>query len=416
MTWCADSGHCPYIAEVTTSTVRASSGTLVAAAMMGMNVAIYVFTVAAARLLVPAELGTLVALLNVLLMGNVVSLALQAATARRIAIAPDERPEIVRVVVRVAAVASLAVGVVVATATLVLTPLLRFDSVVPVVLAGVTLVPLTIMGAQAGIAQGSERWRSLSAIYLANGVGRLVCGSIAMLVADSATAAMAGIAVGAWLPVLVGSRLVRTEAASARTVSRRSFVRETLTGSHALLAYFVLSSLDALVARNRFDAHDAGLYAAGLILTKAAMFAPQFVSVVVFPALARDETRRARALSVLAVAGVGLLATAATAVLPRLALVLVGGSQYEDVADQLWLFALSGSCLAVVHLLVFDALARHAHGVVVLVWAGAAAVVGLAYGLDVHLTGLVSIVAGVSAVIAVVVWFVPGRSATVTAD
>lgn len=391
--------------------MRASSGTLVAAAMMGMNIAIYVFTVAAARLLVPAELGTLVALLNVLLMGNVVSLALQAATARRLAVAPGEQTEIVRVVVRVAVVASVVVGAVVAAASVVLTPLLRFDSAALVLLAGVTLVPLTLMGAQAGIAQGTERWRSLGAIYLANGVGRLVCGAIAMVVDSSATAAMVGIAVGAWLPVLVGARLVRGDARTAPSSSIRPFVRETLTGSHALLAYFVLSSLDALVARNRFDAHDAGLYAAGLILTKAAMFAPQFVSVVVFPALARDETQRSRRLSVLAVAGVGLVATAATAVLPRLALLLVGGGQYEDVADHLWLFALSGSCLAVVHLLVFDALARHAHGVVVLVWAGAATVVVLAYALDVHLTGLVSIVAAVSAIIAVVVWFVPGRSA-----
>lgn len=392
--------------------MRASSGTLVAAAMMGMNVAIYVFTVAAARLLVPAELGALVALLNVLLMGNVVSLALQAATARRIAVAPEEHTEIVRVVVRVSAVASVVVGAVVALASLGLTPLLRLDSAALVLLAGATLVPLTLMGAQAGIAQGTERWRALGAIYLANGVGRLVCGTIAMLVDSSATAAMVGIAVGAWLPVVVGARLVRTGGRSAPVSSARPFVRETLTGSHALLAYFVLSSLDALVARNRFDAHDAGLYAAGLILTKAAMFAPQFVSVVVFPALARDETQRSRRLSVLAVAGVGLVATAATAVLPRLALLLVGGGQYEDVADRLWLFALSGSCLAVVHLLVFDALARHAHGVVVLVWGGAATVVVLAYSLDVHLTGLVSIVAAVSAAIAVVVWFVPGRSAT----
>jgi O-antigen/teichoic acid export membrane protein len=187
-------------------------------------------------------------------------------------------------------------------------------------------------------------------------------------------------------------------------------VREAVLGSHALLAYFVLSSLDALVARNRFEADEAGLYAAGLILSKAALFAPQFVSVVLFPDLARDETRRARTQAVLAVAGLGAVAVAATALLPRLALVLVGGEQYEEIAGRLWLFALAGSCLAVVHLLVFDALARHAHGVVVLVWAGAAVVVGVAYGLDVHLTGLVTTVASVSAVLAVIVWFVPGRT------
>jgi hypothetical protein len=90
--------------------------------------------------------------------------------------------------------------------------------------------------------------------------------------------------------------------------------------------------------------------------------------------------------------------------------VLVGGAQYEEIAGRLWLFALAGSCLAVVHLLVFDALARHAHGVVVLVWIAAALVVAVAYGFDVHLTGLVTTVATVSAALALVVWFVPGRT------
>jgi O-antigen/teichoic acid export membrane protein len=395
---------------VTSTSHRLSSGSTVALGMVGMNVAIYGFTVAAARTMVPAELGALVALLGVLLMGNVVSLGIQAVTARRIAVAPQDSADVIGVVLRVTAAAALAVGAVVALASVALVPLLRLDSAWPVVLAGATLVPLTVMGAQAGIAQGSERWRTLTGIYLANGFGRLLCGTIAVLVVPSATSAMVGIAIGAWAPVLVGLPLLRGHLRPAQGVSRRPLVRETVLGSHALLAYFVLSSLDALVARNRFEAHEAGLYAAGLILSKAALFAPQFVSVVLFPDLARDETRRARAQAVLAVAGLGAVAVAATALLPRLALVLVGGSQYEEIAGRLWLFALAGSCLAVVHLLVFDALARHAHGVVVLVWIAAALVVAVAYGFDVHLTGLVTTVATVSAALALVVWFVPGRT------
>ncbi|ALX05055.1 MULTISPECIES: hypothetical protein [Aeromicrobium] len=395
---------------MTSTSHRLSSGSTVALGMVGMNVAIYGFTVAAARTMVPAELGALVALLGVLLMGNVVSLGIQAVTARRIAVAPQDSADVIGVVLRVTAAAALAVGAVVALASVALVPLLRLDSAWPVVLAGATLVPLTVMGAQAGIAQGSERWRTLTGIYLANGFGRLLCGTIAVLVVPSATSAMVGIAVGAWAPVLVGMPLLRGHLRPAQGVSRRPLVRETVLGSHALLAYFVLSSLDALVARNRFEAHEAGLYAAGLILSKAALFAPQFVSVVLFPDLARDETRRARAQAVLAVAGLGAVAVAATALLPRLALVLVGGAQYEEIAGRLWLFALAGSCLAVVHLLVFDALARHAHGVVVLVWIAAALVVAVAYGFDVHLTGLVTTVATVSAALALVVWFVPGRT------
>lgn len=394
---------------MTSTQRRLTGGSLVAAGMMGMNAAFYVFTVLAARALVPAELGALMALLSVMLMGNVVSLGLQASTARRIAVAPERLDEIVGVVARVTVLAALTVGVTVAVSTVVATPALRLDSPWPVVLAGATLVPLTVMGAQAGIAQGSGRWGALTAIYLANGFGRLAVGAIALAIDQSATAAVVGIALGAWAPVLAGVPLLRGHWRRPGTASRRPFVREATTGSLALLAYFVFSSLDALVARNRFSADDAGLYAAGLILTKAALFAPQFVSVVLFPDLARDETRRSRAQAVLAVAALGAVATAATAALPRVALILVGGDQYAAVADRLWLFALSGSLLAIVHLLVYDALARHAHGIGVLVWSGAAAVVVIAYLADVHVTGLALTVSGVAAAVALIAWFVPGQ-------
>ena len=45
------------------------------------------------------------------------------------------------------------------------------------------------------------------------------------------------------------------------------------------------------------------------------------------------------------------------------------------------MFALAGSLLAIVYLLVFDALAQHAHGIVVMLWGAVTAVLVSAYGL-----------------------------------
>ena len=170
--------------------------------------------------------------------------------------------------------------------------------------------------------------------------------------------------------------------------------------------------MDSLIARNRFDVHDSGLYASGLILAKAALFFPQFISVVVFPDLARANSHQARLRAVSLVAGFGLLAVAATAILPKVALILVGGDTYADMTSRLWLFALAGSILAVVHLLVFDALARHAHGIAIMLWIAVAAVAAVAYGLNVHVTGLIITVASVSTVLAAIVWFAPAKSKT----
>lgn len=387
-----------------------TGGTIVAAGMMGMNVAIYGFNVLAARLLATTELGALTALFGVILVGTVSALGLQAATARRLAVHPESADDIISATVRVTTVVALSVGAFFAAATVVLTPVLRLDSYLPVILCGAALVPLTIMGAQSGIAQGQERWGALTAIYLGNGIGRLVGGTVGLLISATPTSAMIGLAIGSWLPVLAGAKLLVGHRTSTTPLSRRPLLREAFLSTHALLAYFVLSNMDSLIARNRFDSHDSGLYASGLILAKAALFLPQFVSVVLFPRLARATTDRARLRAVSMVAGLGAAAVIATAALPQVALILVGGDKYAEMSGRLWLFALAGSSLAVVHLLIFDALARHAHGVVVMVWVAVAAVAAAAYGIGVGIDGLAITMALVAAVLALVVWLSPQPS------
>ncbi|MFY0405759.1 lipopolysaccharide biosynthesis protein [Solicola sp. PLA-1-18] len=385
------------------------TGSRVAIAMVVMNAAVYLFNVVAARALEPRDLGAVAALLGVVLVGNVASLAVQATTARRIAVEPGSAADVVATAGRVSVVVAVVVGALAMALSPVLERALRLDSVWPVLLCGASLVPLTVMGAVAGVAQGSGRWGSLSSVYVVNGLGRLLGGSVAVLVSPTVTAAMLGIAVGAWAPVLAGLHLLRRDAGTT-PAPPRPFVREAVRGSHALLAYVLLSNLDALLARSVLSPHDSGLYASGLILAKAALFLPQFVSVVLFPDLARSTGHRARLRAVGLVAGLGAVAVAATAALPQVALVLVGGGQYREIADLLWLFALSGSVLAIVHLLVFDALARQSHGVIPLLWVASATVVVLAATLDLHVAGLATVVAGVAVATAVGAYAVSHRS------
>lgn len=389
-----------------------SGGTLVAAGMMGMNVAVYGFNIVAARILDTRDLGALTALFGILLVGTVAAFGLQATTARRIATAPDDADQIIGAALRLTVAVSAGVGVAVAVSSIGMTPALKLDDYWPVVLAGAALVPLTIMGTLSGIAQGQGRWKTLTAIYLGNGAGRLVGGTIAMLVDPSPTSAMVGIAIGSWAPVAAGAPLVSGHWTSAAQGAGRQLLREVTMSTHALLAYFVLSNMDSLIARNRLDQHDSGLYASGLILAKAALFLPQFVSVVLFPDLARSTDDRARLRAVSIVGAMGAAAVVATVVLPDAAQILTGGSKYSEVTDRLWLFAVSGSSLAIVHLLVFDALARRAHGIVVMIWVAVAVVAAIAYGIGVGLTGLVVTMASVSATLAVVVYVAPllGRS------
>ena len=164
---------------------------------------------------------------------------------------------------------------------------------------------------------------------------------------------MIGIAIGAWTPVLAGARLLLGHLGSgAAPIAGDRCCGRRCSRRARLLAFFVLSNLDSLIARNLFDVHESGLYASGLILAKAAFFLPQFVSVVLFPDLARATTHHARLRAVSLVAAVRRPHRAGDRGAPRSSRsILVGGDQYDEIADRLWLFALAGSLLAIVHLL-----------------------------------------------------------------
>jgi O-antigen/teichoic acid export membrane protein len=190
---------------------------------------------------------------------------------------------------------------------------------------------------------------------------------------------MLGIAVSAVCPAVVGWLALRhrarrsDDAPAAGPTDRRhptaDILRETAHNSQALLAFFALSNADIVVARHALDGHQAGLYAAGLILTKAMLFLPQFVVVVAFPDLATEQGRRPALLRSLGlVAVLGVVGIAGAFLLPGLALAFVGGAAYTQVSDQLWLFAVLGTVLSMLQLLVYAVLARSGRRPVLLVW------------------------------------------------
>jgi O-antigen/teichoic acid export membrane protein len=118
--------------------------------------------------------------------------------------------------------------------------------------------------------------------------------------------------------------------------------------------------------------------------------------------MATPENRhRALVRSLLAVAVVGGLAVVAAKVLSGVAMIFVGGSQFDEVEDLLWVFALLGTVLAMLQLQVYAVLARQGRKAVLLVWGALVAVVLL--GLRADTVGeLVATVVAVDAALLVV--------------
>lgn len=362
------------------------TGAAIAVAMAVMNVATYGFQMITARVLGPQDYGAFAALMNVLLVVSVMSLAVQATAARRISAEPGDVEGIERAVLRVTYRSALVLGAVLLVASPLINWLLRLESLASAALVGVIAVPLTIMGGQAGVLQGERRWGPLALVYLAAGVPRLVVGTALVLWQPGEATAVLGVAIGAVAPVVVGTialRRPRHLETPHDLPSTPSLLGEVARSSQALLAFFALSNVDVIVARNVLDGREAGLYAAGLIMTKAVLFLPQFVVVVAFPAMSTvRERRRTLVRGLVAVAAIGAVSTAGAWGLSGLAMVFVGGAQYDEIQGLLWLFAVLGTCLAMLQLLVYSVLARQGRRSVYVPWVALVALVAAGLGAD----------------------------------
>ena len=378
----------------------------IAVAMMIMNVATYAYTMSAARIIGPTQYGAFFALMNLLLIVSVVQLGLQATAARRISAEPGHVGQIEREILRVSFRSALVLGAILLASAPLVNRVLDLDSLPTAALAAFAAMPLTLMGAQAGILQGERRWRQLAVLYVLSGVPRLVVGLALILWQPTEFMALLGVTIGFYAPVLYGMSVLRHPRDAGDTDARHGLlpiVRETVVNSQALFAYFALTNSDMLVARSVLDAHDSGLYAAGLIVTRTVMFLPQFVIVIAFPSLS-SEVNRGRALvaSLSIVGGLGAACVVGTALLPDLALVFAGGREYDEVRDVLWLFALLGTTMAILQLLVYSVLARQGTASIVLVWAALAALVGIATTMISTVAALLATVLVVDAVLLVV--------------
>ena len=373
-------------------------GVAIAVAMGVMNVATYGFQMVAARALGPQDYGAFAALMNLMLVVSVMSLGLQATAARRISAEPRDVVQIEQVILRVTYKSAVVLGLVLLALTPLINLVLRLESLASAAVVGLIAVPLTVMGGQAGVLQGERRWAPLAAVYVAAGVPRLALGTALVLWQPSELSAIVGVALGACVPVVVGFvalRRPRSKHVGSGGPPIPSLLGEVARSSQALLAFFALSNVDVIVARNVLDGHDAGLYAAGLIMTKAVLFLPQFVVVVTFPAMSTPHERsRALVRGLVMVSGIGVVAVAGAFLLSPIAMIFVGGGQYSDIESKLWLFAVLGTVLAMLQLLVYAVLARQGRRSVYAPWAALVLVVVLGLGCD-SLEALLAVVVAV---------------------
>jgi O-antigen/teichoic acid export membrane protein len=247
------------------------------------------------------------------------------------------------------------------------TALLRLPGPAPAVWLVAVLVPHTLVGAYDGILQGTGRYGRLAVVVGAFGLLKAGGAVAGLLLGGTPAAALAGMAAGC-----AAGALLSWAGCGRPGLSRglRGALRAALGASGALLGLVLLVNLDLLLARHHLAPAAAGEYAVGAVFAKVAYWLPQGVGVVVLPRLA-DAAGRRRALPAAlgVVAAVGGVLTLATAALGAAALPLVGGAAYgTHLGGWTWVFAASGTALALAQLLLYSGIAAADRAAAAAVW------------------------------------------------
>lgn len=337
-----------------------SGPALLGVAMLTANGLHYLFNIVQSRLLGPSAYGALGALLGLVLLGSVPGLALQAVAARHTALRDRDAAldgELWAVMLRGVAVAGAVLGVVAALTAPALVRFLHLDSVLPALALAACLAVLPLVSVLQGLLQGAQRWRELATLLLTGASIKLVAGVALVLAGGGVASALAGALIGYSVEIALGLALVRPSWTATAT-RHAALVPEIAAAGAGILGLWLLVNVDVVLARHLLPAADSGLYAVGTNFAKIAYWAPQPIVVVLYPRLVTSaDPRGLLTRGVALIAGLGVLLAAAAAIGGRYLLALAFGPAYLAVAPVLWVFALLGTALALVQLVLYAALA-----------------------------------------------------------
>jgi O-antigen/teichoic acid export membrane protein len=373
------------------------------------NGAAYLLSMVAARVLTPAQFGALGALLGLLVIISTVSLATQALTARRVAVADGSRAEAEGEAIRLSVIVG---ATIIVAGAVVAWPLGSIFSIPAIAVAtGIASLGFTVISSAAlGIAQGREEHLRFSWAFIAVQLGRAIGGIVGVVLLRSVEGVGFGVFVGCAVGAVIAYQLIcpRTWSPSLSTGVRGEFMHIV----HALFVLFTLTNVDVLLARVFLTEDQSGEYSVGVLLAKIAFFLPNAIIIVLFPKMTAGNSRRAVYLATGLTAVLGFVVTTFSFFFGSFVMRVLGGAQYSDLGSEAWLFALEGSAFALVQVLLYARLATQDRKAVIAVWVALVVLVTAVAGWRHNsVAEIVTTVVAVSLVLTVVGLFMDRRSA-----
>jgi O-antigen/teichoic acid export membrane protein len=349
---------------------------LVSIALLGANALSYLLNMVAARALAQDVYGALGSLLALVVVGAVPAMGMQTVAALHVARAIPGRStvDVERQLIRTGLGGAAVVGTLAILAAPLLMVLLHLPSGWSVVWLGLALAPLTLLGVFHGVLQGHRRFAMLALLVGVEGTTK-VGGALAGLLAfGGITATLAGMAAGSALAAAVGWWLCGRRRPRRAAAGSPRLAGEVLHASQAILGLVLLVNLDIVLARHNLTGAEAGDYAVGAVITKIAYWLPQAVAVIVLPRFV-DERHRRRTVP-LALVVIVLLDVWVVLLTVRYGpqiIRLIGCPGYGSHVTAAWLFAVLGSLLALVQLLLYSRIASADRRSATAVWAAVVA-------------------------------------------
>jgi len=223
----------------------------------------------------------------------------------------------------------------------------------PIVICALSFAFLTVVFAQRGIFQGSQRFGDLSASVTIDGATKVVVG-VPLVTVLGASGALIGVLASQILAFAYSMIAFRARFGTVRAplaLDRRLIRRVVSHVGLGQLTFTVLMFYDVPLIKHAFDARSAGLYASAALVGRALLAATSFVPTLVMPkATSRVAAGRsplpllgaAVAIAALAVA----VALLAGLVVPRLLVTLLAGRAFGDAAPLVLPYLVASSALS----------------------------------------------------------------------
>jgi O-antigen/teichoic acid export membrane protein len=342
--------------------VRSGLVLLIAGALA--NVCNFAFQILTARQLSVDEYGLLAGFMSAVTIICVSAAALQTAAARAVAAGENEpgRSMLSDHLTRSAVVFALALGAAIMVSSPWSGEALHIGEL-PILMLGFFGLAASLDAIANGRLQGSRRFGRQATYGLMQATGKLAAAATVLVVGYRVVGIVGALVITSLLIAVVGMYASRDLGA----ISTRVFSAEVRRSFAAVFLFWVMVSIDILIARSLWDPQQAGIYAAASVLGKAVLLLPAVISQVLFPHLAEEHAERrpvtaVMAKAILTVLAVTSLATLALALAGPVVVAVLYGERYQAAAPLAWQLGAAMIPFAIFNLLQFHYLARHQSG------------------------------------------------------